>query len=164
MKKFIVLSLICFISLATNATLPDLIGQKASFRNLEAFNYYNTKSTQYNAGDKARYGRAVHTYDQYFPNALITGHYNSQKFTLTSDENGLVTNITYTFDSTKEDFDLRRERILNLYDSNLLSTKDDTSIYTATMSGITRFIVFTHKPDGKSVVAFRNSKLKSWFE
>jgi hypothetical protein len=151
MKKIILLSLICLIDFACFAQLPDLIGEKASIKQLKSsYGSYNVEEGR--LLDVGSYNDE----DNIYLDATISGSSLDYKFSVTSNSNGVVTNILYLYDNIQEsNFNYLKNTIIKVHNAQYLRTDSGISVYTSTISGLKRYILFIRKTDGKAIVSFK---------
>lgn len=151
MKKLISISIIFLIGLSCAAQLPDLVGEKATIKQLKSsYRSYSIES-----------GRVldVRTYDDddnIYLDAIITGSSLDYEFRLTSNSNGVVTIITYIYDNIQESsFNYLKDTIIKMHKAQFNSKSSGTTVYTSTHSGLKRYILFTRDINSNATITFK---------
>lgn len=150
MKKLILLSLIIFFGSSCFAQLPDLIGSKATINELKgAYGDYNVDD-----GNLLNV-RSGNQEDNIYLNASISGNSFDYKFILSSNNNGIVNRIMYYYDNIEEgNFNFLKSTIIKVHKAQYQNTNGDVSIYTSSVLGIRRNILFGRKRNGSAIVTF----------
>lgn len=151
MKKLFFITVAFLINIASFAQLPDLIGEKASIKQLKSsYGQYEVEE-----------GRLldVRSYDEddnIYINASIIGSNFEYDFSLTTDRNGIVTNIMYLYDNINEThFNFLKETVVKVHRAQFVRKENGISVYTATLFGIKRNLIFVRNPNGKAIVSFK---------
>lgn len=155
MKKLILLSLIFFFGSSCFAQLPDLIGLKATIKELKsAYRNYDVEEGQ------LLDVRSQNQEDNIYLSSSITGNSLDYEFVLSSNNNGIVTSIHYYYDNIGEaNFNFLKSTIIKLHSAQYQNTKGDISVYTSSVLGIKRDILFVRKTNGRAIVSFLLHKL-----
>lgn len=150
MKKLIALSLFCLINLACFAQLPDLVGEKASIKQLKS-SYGSYTVEEGKLLDVGSYNEE----DNIYLNASISGSSMDYEFILTSNSNGVVKSIMYLYDNLEEKyFSYLKETIIKVHNAQYQKNENGVTSYTATILGIKRYIRFVRNSNGKAIISF----------
>lgn len=149
MKNLIVLPILLVAFSSCFAQPPDLVGYKASIKQLEdSYGSYTVKEGH--LLDVQSYNEK----DNIYLNAKITGESLGSTFNLTTNSNGIVDFINYNYNSILEDhFNFLKETIIKLHKAKYYKVEDGVTIYVSELVGIKKYILFKRVSSGNADVA-----------
>lgn len=150
MKNLILVTILLVVSTTCFAQLPDLIGEKATIKQLES-SYRKYIVEDGSLLDVGSYDDM----DNIYLNATIRGTFLNSKFELTTNRNGIVELIYYAYDAIQKDhFDFLKNTIIKVHGAKYSGVKDNATVYISTLFGVTRYIFFERDIRGMAYVAF----------